>query len=73
MYKWRIHIYSNEWGENGFERIDFGIQAGLGFNISDNISLNAKYILGVTPVDGEGNSVDESTNTGKSVTIGYIL
>ncbi|OYQ46342.1 porin family protein [Flavobacterium aurantiibacter] len=49
------------------ESFDFAAVGGLGYNITDNISVHARYILGLT----EASKDAEVTNTSVQVGIGF--
>ncbi|MFY7666676.1 porin family protein [Flavobacterium sp.] len=55
--------------ENQFETetFDFSAIAGLGYNITDNISAHARYVFGLT----EASKTAEITNTTIQVGLGY--
>ncbi|MBC7884294.1 MAG: PorT family protein [Saprospiraceae bacterium] len=56
-------------GEDGPKNPDYGVQLGAGVNINSNISVDARYILGLANL----NAGDEGSikHTGINVSIGY--
>jgi opacity protein-like surface antigen len=51
---------------------DFGIGAGLGYNFSPNLSMNARYIAGVTNIV-KNNSGDSVRNNVFQLGLGYTF
>ncbi len=58
-------------GEDGPKNPDFGVQLGAGVNINSNISVDARYILGLQNLS----SGDDTTvkHTGINISVGYAF
>ncbi|MBS1571048.1 MAG: PorT family protein [Bacteroidetes bacterium] len=58
--------------KNQMNTFDFGIGAGLGYNFTPNLSMNARYIAGVTNIV-KNNSGDSVRNNVFQLGLGYTF
>jgi opacity protein-like surface antigen len=59
------------WDEVGLNRLDFGLQLGAGVNLSRNVFLDVRYILGMANLAKEVDEGESLKNTGINISLGY--
>ena len=58
--------YSSEDIKDNFSGFNMGAGLGLGFNITNNFGINARYVAGFTDINKKNDGSDGTTSTGNS-------